>query len=174
MAISKSLLLNFLVICWLASQVIGGGEPLPCIQKLMPCQAYLKRTASPSPSPAAACCMPLKEMAASDAHCLCAVFNDQVILKNLNVTQDDALNLAKTCGANADISICSKGFLIFILPRHYVFIYFFFNSCLFLNIYRRPNSFNLIWGPMSYYHVTNKIRSIYINRTCIFEIGINS
>ncbi|XP_057767507.1 non-specific lipid transfer protein GPI-anchored 3-like [Salvia miltiorrhiza] len=108
MAISKSLFLNFLVICWLGySQVCGGaGEPLPCIQKLMPCQAYLKGSAPPSP--ASACCVPLKEMAAGDTHCLCAVFNNKAFLKTLNVTQEDALNLAKTCGATADISICSK------------------------------------------------------------------
>ncbi|XP_041997685.1 non-specific lipid transfer protein GPI-anchored 3-like [Salvia splendens] len=110
MEISKLLLLNFLVICCLGlrgyCEVSGGGEQLPCIQKLLPCQAYLKGSASLSP--AVACCVPLKEMASSDAHCLCAVFNNQAFLKNLNVTQEDALNLVKSCGANADISICSK------------------------------------------------------------------
>ncbi|KAL1553936.1 non-specific lipid transfer protein GPI-anchored 9-like [Salvia divinorum] len=110
MAISKSLVLKFLVICCLGlrgyCEVSGGGEQLPCIQKLLPCQAYLKGSASLSP--AASCCVPLKEMASSDAHCLCAVFNNQAFFINLNVTQADALNLVKSCGANADISICSK------------------------------------------------------------------
>lgn len=131
MALSKSLFLYFFVICWLAfvgnSQVTSGGEPLPCIQKLMPCQAYLKRSTSPAPTPA--CCVPLKDMAATDAHCLCAVFNNQAILKSLNVTQEDALSLAKTCGANADISVCSKGFFlpIFILGHDtFYFIFPFF------------------------------------------------
>ncbi|KAG6421291.1 hypothetical protein SASPL_117841 [Salvia splendens] len=95
MAISKSLLVSILVVCWLAFEVSGGREPLPCIQKLLPCEAYLKGSASPPP----ACCMPLREMGNNDVPCLCDVFNNQPFLKTLNVTQPEALNLAKTCEA---------------------------------------------------------------------------
>ncbi|KAL1563618.1 non-specific lipid transfer protein GPI-anchored 3-like [Salvia divinorum] len=104
MAISKSQLVKILVICWLAFDVSGGGDPLPCIQKLLPCEAYLKGLASPP----ASCCVPLKEMGNNDFHCLCDVFNNQPLLESLNVTQADALNLAQTCAANTDTSLCSK------------------------------------------------------------------
>ncbi|KAH6805067.1 Bifunctional inhibitor/lipid-transfer protein/seed storage 2S albumin superfamily protein [Perilla frutescens var. frutescens] len=108
MTIPKSSLVIFLVICSSAfvgySQVTGGGDSVPCIQKLMPCEAYLKG----SPSPSTACCVPLKQMVSGDTQCLCAVFNNQAILKNLNVTQEDALHLVRNCGANDDISVCNK------------------------------------------------------------------
>ncbi|KAL0397281.1 UNVERIFIED_CONTAM: hypothetical protein Scaly_0176500 [Sesamum calycinum] len=81
------------------------AETMQCLQKLMPCQAYLKD----SPSPATSCCVPLKEIMAADGQCLCAMFEDETILKSLNVTQADFLGLAKSCGANADTSVCGKG-----------------------------------------------------------------
>lgn len=113
MAISKSLFLILLVISSLAavgnSQAIGGGGSLPCIQKLMPCQPYLKG----SPPPPPPCCVPLKQMVAGDTKCLCAVFKNEAILKGLNVTQKEALHLVKTCGANDDISVCSQGYFTF-------------------------------------------------------------
>lgn len=114
MGISKLIFLNLFVISWLAfvghSQVPGGGESLPCITKLLPCQEYMTGSAAKATmKPAAACCVPLKEMVVSNTQCLCAVLNNQGILNTLNVTKDDALNLAKACGANADISVCSKG-----------------------------------------------------------------
>ncbi|XP_057952105.1 non-specific lipid transfer protein GPI-anchored 3-like [Malania oleifera] len=105
----------FLIICsWgasLSSSEDGGGistagdtpGAVPCAQKLLPCQPYLH-----SPSPPSSCCAPLKRMISDDAHCLCAVFNNAAILKSLNITQADALNLAKACGANADISVCKN------------------------------------------------------------------
>ncbi|KAK4487274.1 hypothetical protein RD792_006119 [Penstemon davidsonii] len=111
MAISKTSCLFFLLICSLAfvgfSQGDGNNGPnsMPCVEKLLPCQAYLKGSASPPRS----CCVPLKEIVANDSECLCAVFNNPVIMKSLNVTQEDALNLAKSCGANADTSICKAG-----------------------------------------------------------------
>lgn len=79
-----------------------------CVKKLMPCQPYL-HSSSPSPSPPAMCCDPLKEMVKGDANCLCAVFNNPAIMKSLNVTEKDALGLVKACGANADTSVCKKG-----------------------------------------------------------------
>lgn len=78
-----------------------------CVKKLMPCQPYLHE--SPSASPPAMCCDPLKEMVKGDAGCLCAVFQNPAIMKSLNITEKDAMGLAKACGANADTSICKKG-----------------------------------------------------------------
>ncbi|KAL2463003.1 AAI domain-containing protein [Forsythia ovata] len=82
----------------------GGSDSMRCVQKLLPCQPYLK--SSSSPPPPASCCAPLKDIIADDKKCLCAVFNNPAIMKTLNVTQDDALNLARTCGSKADASIC--------------------------------------------------------------------
>ncbi|XP_030541230.1 non-specific lipid transfer protein GPI-anchored 3-like [Rhodamnia argentea] len=84
----------------------SNGTSLLCIQKLMPCTPYLK----PSPSaPPASCCIPMKEVVANEAQCLCQVFNNADILKSFNVTQDEAMALAKACGANADVSECKTG-----------------------------------------------------------------
>ncbi|XP_022849803.1 lipid transfer-like protein VAS [Olea europaea var. sylvestris] len=80
----------------------GGGSNLPCMQKLLPCQPYLKSSSTPPP----ACCVPLKQIIADDSKCLCAVFNNPGIMKGLNATQEDALNMAKHCGSNADASGC--------------------------------------------------------------------
>ncbi|KAK4768170.1 hypothetical protein SAY87_003311 [Trapa incisa] len=80
----------------------GSSTLLPCVQKILPCQPYLK---SPS-SPPATCCIPLKDFVENDRKCACAIFNNGDLLRSFNVTQDDAMNLAKACNANADISIC--------------------------------------------------------------------
>ncbi|XP_073147788.1 non-specific lipid transfer protein GPI-anchored 9-like isoform X1 [Henckelia pumila] len=108
MAKSNSVCLFFLVICSLVfigfSDQEGGGDPLGCIQKLLPCQPYLKSQATPPPS----CCVPMKQVVAEESQCLCAVFNNRDILISLNVTQQDGINLAKSCGANVDQSNCKK------------------------------------------------------------------
>ncbi|GFP85053.1 lipid transfer-like protein vas [Phtheirospermum japonicum] len=104
MAISKSVLLLVIATC-LSSVYVGhsqGGDLMACVQKLLPCQAYMKGSEPPS----AACCVPLKQILASDRQCLCTVFTDPALLKSLNVTQDDALNLVNSCGAHADSSLC--------------------------------------------------------------------
>ncbi|XP_073273326.1 non-specific lipid transfer protein GPI-anchored 3-like [Primulina huaijiensis] len=112
MAKSNSICLFFLVTCSLVFMGFShegggdhGGDPLPCIQKLLPCQPYLKSQTTPPPS----CCVPMKQVVSQESQCLCAVFNNPDILKSLNVTQQDGLNLAKSCGASADVSICKKG-----------------------------------------------------------------
>ncbi|XP_073136338.1 uncharacterized protein [Henckelia pumila] len=106
MATSKSFTLFFLVLCsWVfVGFCQGSGDNLPCVQKLMPCQPYLK-----SNSPPASCCVPLKQLVADDKACLCTVLNDPAILHNLNITKTDAVNLAKNCGSNADLSTCNNG-----------------------------------------------------------------
>ncbi|KAL6518038.1 hypothetical protein OROMI_033739 [Orobanche minor] len=108
MAISKSISLLFILICsWAYVGQSQGGDSLQCVQKLLPCQPYLKGS-SAAAAPPASCCVPLKQIVASDGQCLCKVFNDPNLLISLNVTRDDALNLAKSCGADADTSICKK------------------------------------------------------------------
>ncbi|XP_073158644.1 non-specific lipid transfer protein GPI-anchored 9-like [Henckelia pumila] len=106
---SNVVCLFFLVICSLVfvgfSDEEGDKDPLACIQKLLPCQPYLKSKATPPPS----CCVPMKQVVAEESQCLCAVFNNPNILESLNVTQQDGINLANSCGANADASNCKKG-----------------------------------------------------------------
>lgn len=79
---------------------------MPWMKKLLPCQEYLKLTDTPPPP---SCCVPLKEMVSDNPKCLCDVFNSVDTLKNLNITQDDALRLPKACGATANTSVC-RGF----------------------------------------------------------------
>ncbi|CAN4088722.1 unnamed protein product [Withania somnifera] len=78
---------------------------MPCVQKLIPCQAAL---ASHTKNPPATCCVPLKEIITSDAQCLCSVFSNADMMKSLNVTEDEALDFAKACGAKPDLSLCKK------------------------------------------------------------------
>ncbi|XP_073147790.1 non-specific lipid transfer protein GPI-anchored 9-like isoform X3 [Henckelia pumila] len=108
MAKSNYVCLFFLVICSLVfvgfSDQEGGGDPLGCIQKLLPCQPYLKSQVTPPPS----CCVPMKQVVAEESQCLCAVFNNRDILISLNVTQQDGINLAKSCEAIVDQSNCKK------------------------------------------------------------------
>ncbi|XP_030460090.2 non-specific lipid transfer protein GPI-anchored 9-like [Syzygium oleosum] len=93
----------------ISSQFLGGvsGADLApsCMQKLIPCQAYLKGLSAPPDS----CCGPLKELVTGDSQCLCQVFNKPDTLKSLGITQAGALALAKTCGADVDVSVCNKG-----------------------------------------------------------------
>ncbi|KAG7944839.1 hypothetical protein I3843_15G124000, partial [Carya illinoinensis] len=93
----------------------GSAASMPCVQKLLPCKEYLKPPVSMPP--AVSCCVPLKEMLTDDVNCLCRVFDNPEILKSFNVTQDDALKLPKACGANADISLCKKGFADLFSPQ---------------------------------------------------------
>lgn len=83
----------------------NAGPDMQCVQKLLPCQPYLH---SPT-QPPATCCMPLDEMIKNETQCLCSVIGNPAILKNLNITKDDAINLAKSCGSKADLSQCKNG-----------------------------------------------------------------
>ncbi|XP_022137121.1 non-specific lipid-transfer protein-like protein At2g13820 [Momordica charantia] len=85
--------------------VVGhqAGQLPPCIQKILPCQPFIKPPSNPSP----ACCVPLKEMLADDPNCLCSFFDNAQLLKGLNVTQSDALKLPAACGGKADTSKCA-------------------------------------------------------------------
>ncbi|KAM3268816.1 non-specific lipid transfer protein GPI-anchored 3-like [Capsicum chacoense] len=44
----------------------------------------------------------------NDAKCLCTVFGNADLMKGLNVTQDEALDFAKSCGAKPDLSLCKN------------------------------------------------------------------
>ncbi|KAK3228324.1 hypothetical protein Dsin_008186 [Dipteronia sinensis] len=81
----------------------GGGDSMSCVTKLLPCKPYL--TASSS-TPPATCCIPLNEAVTNEAECLCNVLHNPEIMKSFNVTLDDALSVAKACGANADLTKC--------------------------------------------------------------------
>ncbi|KAK4844538.1 hypothetical protein QYF36_021417 [Acer negundo] len=81
----------------------GGGNSMSCVTKLLPCKPYLKASSSPPP---ATCCIPLNEAVTKEAECLCNVLHNPEIMKSFNVTLDDALSVAKACGANADLTKC--------------------------------------------------------------------
>ncbi|KAF8111334.1 hypothetical protein N665_0076s0310 [Sinapis alba] len=83
----------------------GDNHSMACMQKLMPCQKYIHAV---NPPPPASCCGPMKEMVEKESQCLCSVFNNPALLKTFNLTKENALDLPKACGANPDVSICTK------------------------------------------------------------------
>ncbi|PHT47379.1 hypothetical protein CQW23_11587 [Capsicum baccatum] len=111
MGLSHGIDLDKNLINALLASGVGGGDggsgasAMPCMQKLMPCQPALS---SHSKNPPPTCCMPLKEMMTNDAKCLCTVFGNADLMKGLNVTQDEALDFAKSCGAKPDLSLCKN------------------------------------------------------------------
>ncbi|XP_023520350.1 protein YLS3-like [Cucurbita pepo subsp. pepo] len=85
------------------TESILDGKLPPCMRQMLTCQPYIKSPENPPP----ACCTPLKELLDSDLPCLCSFFNNEKMLKTLNVSQSRALELPKNCGAELDISGCS-------------------------------------------------------------------
>ncbi|TXG50884.1 hypothetical protein EZV62_023408 [Acer yangbiense] len=79
---------------------------MSCVTKLLPCKPYLKASSSPPP---ATCCIPLNDAVTNEAECLCNVLHNSEIMKSFNVTLDDALIVAKACGAKADLTKCKAG-----------------------------------------------------------------
>ncbi|KAG2254109.1 hypothetical protein Bca52824_084245 [Brassica carinata] len=104
-----------------AAEQGGDHHLMACMQKLMPCQKYIHAV---NPPPPASCCGPMKEIVEKDSQCLCTVFNNPALLKSLNLTKENALDLPKACGANPDVSICTKtalndvDFIYFSLINH--------------------------------------------------------
>lgn len=92
------------------TESILDGKLPPCMRQMLTCQPYIKSPENPPP----ACCTPLKELLDSDLPCLCSFFNNEKMLKTLNVSQSRALELPKNCGAELDISGCSDGELPFL------------------------------------------------------------
>ncbi|XP_031492825.1 non-specific lipid transfer protein GPI-anchored 3-like isoform X2 [Nymphaea colorata] len=86
----------------------SGGPPPPvtlrCLQSLIPCQPYLRSSASPPVT----CCGPLTQALRDEVQCLCQVFNNEQLLQSLNVSKSQALELPKRCGSPADLSLCQK------------------------------------------------------------------
>ncbi|KAF5201133.1 Bifunctional inhibitor/lipid-transfer protein/seed storage 2S albumin superfamily protein [Thalictrum thalictroides] len=87
-----------------AAGVAEASAWMTCAQKLLPCKDYLNSSTTPPSS----CCDPLKEMINDDFKCLCNVFNDPIILKAINITQDVALKVVGACDAKIDVSVCNK------------------------------------------------------------------
>ncbi|XP_028795938.1 lipid transfer-like protein VAS [Neltuma alba] len=82
---------------------------MQCVEKLAPCEPYIKKPGTASGTPPETCCQPLKDMIAGDVECLCNVFNSPEMLQSINATKDDALKLPKACGLDADVSKCNNG-----------------------------------------------------------------
>lgn len=108
MEISKFLAVVVVVIVLFSVEATaqdGNPQMYNCIEKLMPCQPYIRTVNPPVP---ASCCGPLKEIVEKEAPCLCAVFNDPGMLKRFNITKDQVMDLPKACGINPDVSLCTK------------------------------------------------------------------
>ncbi|CAL5040449.1 unnamed protein product [Urochloa decumbens] len=82
----------------------SGGAVPPCAAKLVPCAAYLNATTAPP----AACCGPLKEAAANETACMCAMLLDKAAPQAFGVAPEQGLGLAKRCGVTTDASACAK------------------------------------------------------------------
>ncbi|TKY44810.1 Lipid transfer protein VAS [Spatholobus suberectus] len=76
-----------------------------CMQKLLPCQEYVK---SPN-NPSQACCAPLKEMHENETQCLCNFINYPQLLESISVSKEDIIKLPQACGINVNLSKCKTG-----------------------------------------------------------------
>lgn len=91
--------------------LMKGGEggnsiaSLPCLPKLLPCQAFLGSDKEPT----ATCCGPLKTIIEEETKCLCQAFQNPAMLASINVTKEDVLKLPKACGFDANEDICKSG-----------------------------------------------------------------
>ncbi|KAI5441451.1 non-specific lipid transfer protein GPI-anchored 8 [Lathyrus oleraceus] len=74
-----------------------------CMQKLLPCQPYLKTPSNPPP----ACCTPLDEMAKGESDCLCKLLSNPKLFMSLDVTEDQLLKLPNACGIDVDTTKCN-------------------------------------------------------------------
>lgn len=86
---------------------LQGGSFLhdaQCVQKLLPCQEYVKTQSNPSP----ACCAPLKEIHENDTQCLCNFVNKPQILQSISVSKEDILKLPQACGVNVKLDKCNN------------------------------------------------------------------
>lgn len=76
-----------------------------CMQKLLPCQPFLKTLVNPPPI----CCNPLSEMANNGTDCLCTFLNDPKMLSTFNLSKDEVMKLPNACGVAIDVSKCNPG-----------------------------------------------------------------
>lgn len=82
----------------------NGKDTSKCLTELLPCQPFLNLTTKPTP----VCCVPMKKVIAEEAECLCNLMHDPEVMKTFNTSMDDAVKLAKSCGANPDLSKCKN------------------------------------------------------------------
>lgn len=87
------------------AQLGASTQVMACMQRLLPCQPYIHKV---DPPPPPSCCAPMKEIVEKDAPCLCTVFNNPEMLKTLNLTKENALDLPIACGAKPDVSLCNN------------------------------------------------------------------
>ncbi|XP_062179119.1 non-specific lipid transfer protein GPI-anchored 7-like isoform X2 [Phragmites australis] len=81
------------------------GTAVPsCAAKLVPCGGYLNSTSTPP----ASCCGPLKEAAANETACMCAILVNKAALQAFGVAPEQGMHLAKRCGVTTDASACAK------------------------------------------------------------------
>ncbi|XP_039127533.1 non-specific lipid transfer protein GPI-anchored 8-like [Dioscorea cayenensis subsp. rotundata] len=66
---------------------------MKCLERLTPCRPFLK-----SPRLPRTCCDPLKKVLIDDPTCVCAVYNNDSILKSFNMTKAQAYQLPIKCG----------------------------------------------------------------------------
>uniref|UniRef100_A0A0E0LFJ7 Bifunctional inhibitor/plant lipid transfer protein/seed storage helical domain-containing protein n=1 Tax=Oryza punctata TaxID=4537 RepID=A0A0E0LFJ7_ORYPU len=83
----------------------GAAAGVPsCASKLVTCGGYLNTTAAPP----ASCCGPLREAAANETACMCAILTNKAALQAFGVAPEQGLLLAKRCGVTTDASACAK------------------------------------------------------------------
>ncbi|KAL6199099.1 hypothetical protein ACLB2K_028886 [Fragaria x ananassa] len=108
MANSHQYLFLIILASW---AVVGLGlgldsmGPFACMQKMTPCQQYFKKLDNVPDT----CCDPMKNMLSEksdDRKCICGALSNPLVLKNLNVTQDEVMDLANACGLKVDVSKC--------------------------------------------------------------------
>uniref|UniRef100_A0A453SJ68 Bifunctional inhibitor/plant lipid transfer protein/seed storage helical domain-containing protein n=1 Tax=Aegilops tauschii subsp. strangulata TaxID=200361 RepID=A0A453SJ68_AEGTS len=99
--------------CMAASPSSAQGTTTPadatgavpsCASKLVTCAGYLNTTDTPPES----CCDPLKEAAATQAACMCAILMNKAALQAFGVAPEQGVLLAKRCGVTTDASTCAK------------------------------------------------------------------
>ncbi|URE28452.1 lipid transfer-like protein [Musa troglodytarum] len=103
MGISFVAAMTMIVVAAAATGSAAQSTP-ECASKLVGCAKYLNSTTPPD-----TCCGPLKQEAKDDLPCLCALFNNTAVLKAFNVNITQALQMAKSCGVNADQRACATG-----------------------------------------------------------------
>lgn len=88
------------------AQGTASGAAVPsCAAKLVPCTGYLNSTSTAAP--AAACCGPLREAAANETACLCAMLLNRAALRAFGVAPEQGLVLARRCNVTTDASACA-------------------------------------------------------------------
>ncbi|KAM0871312.1 hypothetical protein ACQ4PT_039479 [Festuca glaucescens] len=84
----------------------GVAAASSCASKLATCGGYLNATdTTPVPD---SCCNPLKEVATTEAACVCSILMNKAALQAFGVTPEQGELLAKLCGVTTDASTCSK------------------------------------------------------------------